>query len=291
VDHNGRMRVVITGSTGRVGRAVYVQLARDHDVLGLDRAPSSTADRVGDITDEPWLDDAVAGADAVVHVAALHAPQVGHVPDAEFERINVGGTRAVLEAASRRGVPHIVLTSTTALYGTGGWVSEQTRPQPRTIYHRTKLAAERLLEEAAGAGGPAVTVLRMSRCFPEPAPVMAVFRLHRGVDARDVAAAHVLALAGSQPRHRVYVISGSTPFHPDDMVELLRDAPAVLRRRAPALVSAFDQRGWSLPGSIDRVYSPALAEAELGWKPRHGFDEVLRQVDALSPEILPPRRG
>ncbi|MCU0291804.1 MAG: NAD(P)-dependent oxidoreductase [Thermoanaerobaculaceae bacterium] len=285
------MRVVITGATGRVGRAIYVQLARDHDVLGLDRAPSSTADRLGDITDEPWLEDAVAGADAVVHVAALHAPQVGHVGDAEFERVNVGGTRAVLAAASRRGVPHIVYTSTTALYGTGGWITEQMRPQPRTVYHRTKLAAERLLEEAAGAGGPAVTVLRMSRCFPEPAPVMAAFRLHRGVDARDVAGAHVLALAQPRPGYRVYVISGATPFRPDDMPKLLRDAPTVLRRRAPALVSAFDQRGWSLPESIDRVYSPALAQAELGWQPRHGFDEVLRQLDALSPEILPPRRG
>lgn len=290
MNHNARMRVVITGSSGRVGRAIYVQLARDHDVLGLDRAPSSTADRVGDITDERWLEQALAGADAVVHVAALHAPQVGHVPEAEFERINVGGTKAVLEAASRRGVPHIVFTSTTALYGTGGWVTEQTQPRPRTVYHRTKLAAERLLAEAAAAGGPAVTVLRMSRCFPEPAPVMAVFRLHRGVDARDVAAAHVLALARPRPGHRVLVISGATPFDPGDIAELECDAPAVLRRCAPALVAAFEQRGWSLPASIDRVYSPALAQAELGWQPRHGFDEVLRQLDAQSPEVLPARR-
>ena len=61
-----------------------------------------------------------------------------------------------------------------------------------------------------------------------------------------------------------------------------------LRRRAPALVQAFTDRGWALPASIDRVYSPALAQRELCWLPRFGFADVLRQLDDASPEVLPP---
>lgn len=289
------MRVVITGASGRVGRAIHRRLAAEHEVIGVDRVPSSTAEVVGDITDADLLDRVVAGADAIVHVAALHAPQVGQASDAMFEHINVQGTRRVLQAAQWRGVPHIVFTSTTALYGAAqapgaaaAWVTEQTPPRPRTIYHHTKLAAERLLLDAAQHGGPAVTVLRMSRCFPEPAPAMAVYRLHRGVDARDVAQAHALALARPPAVSRCCVVSGATPFEPADAPALLQDAPAVLRQRAPALVAAFDARGWALPASIDRVYSPARAMAELGWQPRHGFDAVLRQLDEQSSEVLPP---
>ena len=96
------------------------------------------------------------------------------------------------------------------------------------------------MREDAGRDGLAVTVLRLSRCFAEPAPLMAAYRLHRGIDAR-----------------------------------------------APALLRAFEQRRWPLPQRIDRVYDAQLACRQLGWQPRHGFDEVLRQLDAGAPEVLP----
>lgn len=280
------MKVLITGTSGRVGGAIHDRLAREHAVRGLDRVASSRVDHLGELTDAALLEQALDGVDAVVHTAGLHAPQVGQLPEAEFQRVNVEGTRAVLAVAQRRGVPHIVFTSTTALYGVGGWITEQTPPRPRTVYHRSKLAAEALLAEAAARGGPAVTVLRMSRCFPEPAPLMAAYRLHRGVDVRDVAEAHALALLQPRPGWRRYVISGATPFLRSEVDELARDAPAVLRRRAPALVRTFAERGWSLPRSIDRVYAAHRAIAELGWQPAFGFEEVLHQLDRQSPEVL-----
>ena len=289
------MKILVTGATGRVGRALMVRLALQHQVQGLDRAPSSTAHWVGDVGDAALLQRALRGVDAVVHTAALHAPQVGRVPDAEFQRINVDATRSLAEAACAAGVGQLLYTSTTALYGdaatppdAAGWVDETLAPQPRTIYHRSKLAAEQLLARYAEAGAFGLTILRMSRCFPETAPQMACARLHRGVDARDVAEAHALALGTARPGSRVYVISGTTPFQPGDMGALKADAPAVLRLRAPALAQAFADRGWALPASIDRVYSPALAQRELRWQPRFGFADVLRQLDEASPEVLPP---
>jgi hypothetical protein len=129
----------------------------------------------------------------------------------------------------------------------------------------------------------------MARCFPEPADVMAVYRLHRGVDARDVAAAHSRALVHQGEPHHTWVISGATPFESGDLPALGADAPAVLRIRAPALVAAFEARGWKLPAVIDRVYSPGCAVTQLGWRPRFGFEDVLAACDRGDPEVLPPR--
>ncbi|UXT48945.1 NAD(P)-dependent oxidoreductase [Agrobacterium tumefaciens] len=286
------MRIVLTGSSGRVGRAIFSALAGRHDVTGMDRAPFSTTHIVGDFADAALLRSAFEQADAVIHTAALHAPHVGMVPDAEFQRINVEGTRMVAQAAMAAGVPRLVFTSTTALYGrtvSAGsctFIDEETPPRPKSIYHRTKLEAERMLEEMAGPH-LAVRVLRMSRSFPEPADVMAAYRLHRGVDMRDVADAHVLALTNAGDDFQRYIISATTPFSADDCDSLAKDAASVLRQRTPALSEAFAQRGWTLPATIDRIYSPARAAEGLGWISRFSFGEVLAQLDRRSLEVLP----
>jgi nucleoside-diphosphate-sugar epimerase len=271
-------------------------MRRDHEVTGLDALASPLTDIVGSITDPTLLRRALHRIDAVIHTAALHAPHVGTVPDAVFNDVNVTATRVLAEIAVTAGVQRFVFTSTTALYGvaaTSGapaaWVNEDLEPQPATIYHRSKLAAERQLRELTTERSLAVTVLRMSRCFPEPAPQMAVYRLHRGVDARDVAEAHALALRSATPGFRQFVVSGATPFTRDDLQDLARDAPIVLQRRAPELAEAFARRGWTLPATIDRVYSPARAMHELGWRPRYDFAEVLEMLARGSPEVLPPR--
>ena len=291
------MKVLLTGASGRVGRAIYIRLCSGHEVLGYDQAPSSTADIVASLEDTDRLRCALEGVDAVVHTAALHAPHVGLRSEAEFERVNVHCTADLVRLSVAAGIRRFIFTSTTALYGAAatppgqaGWTTEDTVPQPRTIYHRTKLQAENLLEAAAGRGELDVTVLRMSRCFPEPAPLMAAYRLHRGVDARDVADAHAAALESDGGGFRRFIISGATPFVPGDCKELLESAPAVLRRRAPGLVAEFERRGWALPDSIDRVYSSHKAASELGWHPQNGFTEVLAQLDRRSSEVLPPEK-
>lgn len=276
------MRVLLTGSSGRIGGAIAAALVPAHEVIGLDRRPGAATRHVGDLGDPALRAAALEGIDAVVHAAALHAPDVGRVPDAEFRRVNVEATAALAEAAAARGIRRFVYTSTTALYGAGSaagepadWIDERTPPRPRTVYHRSKLAAEQVLQEAAARRGLALTLLRMSRCFPEPLPLMVVYRLHRGIDARDVAAAHALALAHDAPGTRCYVLSGAPPFESADAAAAGTDAAALLRTRVPALAAAFDTRGWALPGRLDRIYVPRRAMAELGWAPRHGWADLL----------------
>ena len=239
------------------------------------------------------MSKAFRGVDAVIHTAALHAPHVGIHNDDEFYRINVKGTETVVRAAIACGARALVFTSTTALYGfasrhpdEAAWIDENTKPEPKSIYHRTKLEAEQLLEAEADRNLK-VTTLRMSRCFPEPAPVMAMYRLHRGIDARDVAEAHRLALIESDEEYRMFVVSGVTPFQKLDCRSLKQSPASVLRERCPAICETFESRGWSLPDSIDRVYDSSKAQKDLKWKPVYGFEEVVNLLDNQISEVLP----
>lgn len=273
------MRVLVTGAGGLIGSGVASRLAQDHDVIGLDLNTGSRVAIVGDCFDVADWRHRVGHVDAVVHVAALHVPHVGKRSDVEFRRTNVEATSRLLDFAVEVGASHFVLTSTTSLYGhaldpdgRAVWVDEQLEPHPRDIYDETKLEAEQLV--AAAGNALAVTSLRMSRCFPEPADVMAWYRLYRGVDRRDVADAHALAL-NRKGVPATYVISGATPFHRDDCEQLLVDAPGVIERRCPGLIERMSARGWEPLRSIGRVYECSLASTELGYSPRFGIEACL----------------
>lgn len=148
------------------------------------------------------------------------------------------------------------------------------------------MEAEYLLEAAAGSH-LTVRILRMSRSFPEPGDVMAIYRMHRGVDIRDVADAHVAALTNSGPHFQRCIISASTFFTKQDCEALATNAALLIRQRVPALAIEFERRGWALPSSIDRVYDSGQTQRALGWRPHFDFNEVLAQMDRRSLEVLP----
>lgn len=290
-----QQKVAITGSSGRIGRALHWKLSREHAVNGLDLAPSSVTNALGDIRDYVFLMRNFEGAETIFHTAALHAPHVGIATEHDFYDINVHATELLCKAALAHGVSRIVFTSTTALYGhanqeegRAAWINETTVPKPRTIYHRSKLDAENILKDYSGEALQ-VSVIRMSRCFPEPAPVMAVYRLHRGVDYRDVAEAHLLAATSARPeKYDVFVISGGTPFEASDCQQLYENPETVIRDKCPDLALEFDKRGWPFPACIDRVYDSSYATQRQGWKAIRGPLELLKQYDDMDFEVLPP---
>ena len=128
----------------------------------------------------------------------------------------------------------------------------------------------------------------MSRCFPEPVEKMAVYRLHRGVDYRDVADAHIIASEVNNTKNMdKFVISGKTPFLKSDLEELAKNPESVIRERHPELANEFDKRKWNFPKSIDRVYDPSYAEKKLGWQSKRSSLDVIEQFDREDYEILP----
>jgi nucleoside-diphosphate-sugar epimerase len=277
------VKVLVTGSSGRIGGAVAARLKLRHQVTGIDRRPGPLTDVVADVGDTARLAALLPGTDAVVHTASLHVPDLAARSRADFRAVNVDATRRLLQAAGAAGAARFVYTSTTSLYGdamlpsagAAVWVDESLEPKPRDVYDETKLAAEQACREAA-RDGLACTALRMSRCFPEEARLVAIYRLYRGVDAEDVAQAHELALAAGAPRFEVYNVSAPSPFARADCVRLFEDAASVVLEYFPWAEQEFMRRGWELPRSIDRVYGVDKAIAFLGYRPQHDFAALFR---------------
>ena len=97
------MNVLVTGGTGFVGPAVVRAIVEaGHEVRALARSPEAGAGAaalgaelvVGDMTDAASLRPAAEGVDAIVHLVAIRQGK----PE-EFQRIMVGGTRGLIEAA------------------------------------------------------------------------------------------------------------------------------------------------------------------------------------------------
>jgi nucleoside-diphosphate-sugar epimerase len=169
--------VLITGATGAVGPKVLAAFrAAGYSIrtLSLDPPPAGAwpADvdaRIGDVTDPAAASSALQGADAVVHMAALlHIANPPPSLQDRYDRINVGGTQAVAEAAVQAGVRRVVLFSTIAVYGKscGEVLTEDTPPRPDTFYARSKLAAEKIVLAAKDeVGGPIGVVLRLGAVY------------------------------------------------------------------------------------------------------------------------------
>ncbi|WP_462418165.1 NAD-dependent epimerase/dehydratase family protein [Kytococcus sp. Marseille-QA3725] len=157
-------RVLVTGASGMLGGAVARALAeRGDEVTVMQRRPSASGLRevLGSVDDPEAVARAVAGQEAVVHLAAK-VDVVG--PLEEFRRTNVEGTRLLLEAAREAGVERFVHTSSPSVAHAGaalvGVGSESAAPDSaRGSYARTKAQAELM---ALAADGPqlAVTAVR-----------------------------------------------------------------------------------------------------------------------------------
>jgi nucleoside-diphosphate-sugar epimerase len=146
------MTVVITGASGNVGTALRQVLSeRGIDWVGVCRRPPEAGPEWVslDLTEPaavPRLAAVFAGATAVVHLAWVIQP----VRDEAFmHRVNVDGTRNVLEAIGRAEVPHLVHASSLGAYGPGtGPVTEQwpVTGIATSAYSRQKVAAERMID-------------------------------------------------------------------------------------------------------------------------------------------------
>lgn len=121
------MRIAITGGTGFVGSHLATRLQSEGvEVAAIGR-------RIAAIDDEEALARAFAGCDAVAHCAGINR----EIGEQTYERVHVGGTRAVVEAARRAGVRKIVFMSFL-----------RARPDCGSAYHESKWASEELVRNS-----------------------------------------------------------------------------------------------------------------------------------------------
>jgi dihydroflavonol-4-reductase len=288
------VKVYVTGATGFVGSHVARELR--------ERGAEVSDERI-DLLDRGGLERTVAGCDAVVHVAALYSYDA---PAEAFERVNVEGTRTLLDVAERAGVRRVVHCSTAGTCGPvpGRTATEADVPPPWELevpYKRTKLAAEQLALEAGAVVVNPTTPVGEGDRKPTPTGRM-IAGIARGrlpgyvattglnlVDVRDVARGHMLALERGVPGER-YLLGGVNLPLEDVFAAIARLAGRPQPRlRVPyavaemaALVGIANRDEVRL-ARLPMYFSSAKARSTLGYEPGPVEPALARAVaEALS---------
>jgi UDP-glucuronate 4-epimerase len=303
------MRCVVTGSAGFVGAHVCeALLERGHEVDGLDAFtdyydPSikrANAARLGrhhgfqglelDLARSD-LDDIVAGADAVIHLAAQPGVRLSWSKGfAVYVERNISASQRLLEAARRTRVPRLVLASSSSVYGnaTEPPIGENAPTRPFSPYGVTKLAVEHLAYAYGANWGLSTVVLRYFTVYgPGQRPDMALHRFIAAVAAgrpvpvygdgeqvrdftyvSDAAAATVAAVEADVAPAAVFNVAGGSPTTVNDILSLVSEhvGRPLIPRHLPA--QAGDVR--ATHGAVDR------ARAALGWQPEVSLDDGVK---------------
>lgn len=317
------MRIVVIGATGNVGTSALAQLAADEEIESIVAVarrdaklsfPRTKLVRADIACDD--LESVVKGADAVIHLAWLIQPGRD---ESVTRAVNVEGTRRVLEALVRAGVPSLIYASSVGAYAPGPKDRLVDEAWPTTgiatsFYSRHKAIVERMLDEleaehprlrvvrlrpglifkAAAATeirrlfvGPFIPRALLNRSLIPVAPRVARLRF-QAVHSDDVGEAYRLA-ARSDVRG-AFNIAADPVIGADELAAVLGAraislSPAVLRGAAAASYALRLQP--SEPGWVDMALGTPLmdcgrARRELGWRPtRSGTEALAELIDAM----------
>jgi nucleoside-diphosphate-sugar epimerase len=321
--------IAVTGPTGEIGLSAVDALERDpavERIIGMARRPFDPAAhgwtkaiyRQGDILDRAAVDDVVADADVVVHLAFIIMGS-----REESARINLAGTRNVFEATVAADRPtRLVYTSSVAAYG---YHSDNpvpltedvpTRGSPEHYYSAQKAECEAALEEITRGTSLEVFVLRpcvvagpkapaLADAMPWnqlPGPVRAVgqalpvFKMpvpDPGIPMQlvhhdDVAAAIALAATTTTAPPGAYNIAGDGVISVSEVVAALGGRPVRVPHVAARAASAVIARlpfvptplEWLHVGRTPVVMDIGKARTDLGWNPQYTSADTLAALAA-----------
>lgn len=316
--------VLVTGATGLVGfNIVKSLLARGRAVKVLVRDPQRARGVLprectlvrGDVTDKSTLEGAMRGCEVVYHAAGL--PEQWFRDPGVFNRVNVEGTRNMVEVALRLGLRRFVYTSTIDVFDakTGETFDEsRIAGAPKgTYYERSKQDADRIVSEAIQRGLMAVFLHPSGVYGPGPAASPGMNNLMRDlklgkvpmllpggvplVYSEDVGEGHVLAEEKASVGDR-FILSEDY-FQLDALAAHIVAALGI--KKVPPVMPLWMGRlvatlGETLSGVTGRpplipkgqlhflqwqaVPSGALAKEKLGWQPQN-FETGLRETIAF----------
>ncbi len=314
------MKILLTGGAGYVGSACLRWLLRHgHDPIAYDNlvegnvgAVPDAANRliIGGIAETDRLAQVLREhhAEAVMHFAALASVPDSIADPEAYYRVNVLGTKSVLDAMRAAGTRKILFSSTAATYGFHSEMPlRENSPQlPETPYGTTKLAAEWMIKDYTRAYGMGYTLLRyFNACGAdsdgehgedrrhESHLIPLIFQVALGhrpklliyggdyptrdgtcvrdyIHTEDLAQAHQLAIETLAPgMGRVYNMGSGAGV---TVLEVLRACEKAVGR--PIAHEIVERRPGD-PGVL--VATPEKIVRELGWSPRHGeIDEIVR---------------
>jgi nucleoside-diphosphate-sugar epimerase len=274
-------RVVVTGGAGKAGRAVVRDLLdHEYEVASIDlvRDPNLTDGHqlVADVTDYGETVDALKGADAVVHLAAIPAP--GLKADEVTFRVNTTSTYNVFAAASLLGLRRVVWASSETTLGLPferelpryAPIDEEHPLLPESSYALSKVISEEMARQFNRWNGIPYVGLRFSNVmephdyerFPEywDDAQLRRWNLWGYVDARDVAQSCRLALEADVTGAEVFIIAAADTVMNRPSAELMAEVyPDVELRDV---------------GEFGTLLSIEKASLMLGYEPAFSWREV-----------------
>jgi nucleoside-diphosphate-sugar epimerase len=282
------VKVVVTGASGKAGRAVVRDLlTHDYDVLGVDLAPPAEEFApflLADLIEFGQAVECLAGSAAVVHLAAI--PASGIRTEETTFRTNILSTYNVFEAARVLGLERVVWASSETILGLPfereqpayAPIDEQHPPYPESSYALSKLLAEELARQLNRWTGTPFVALRFSNImepdeydgFPaywEDASLRC-WNLWGYVDARDVALSCRLALAAELPEAEHFIVAAADTVMNRPSRELMADVYPTVSYRPTE-------------GDYDTLLSIEKAKRLLGYEPQHSWRDHLSGSAAL----------
>ncbi|HVM56871.1 MAG TPA: NAD(P)-dependent oxidoreductase [Gaiellaceae bacterium] len=279
-------RVVVTGGSGKAGRAVVADLlAHGEDVLNVDLVRSDAVEceqLVADLTDYGETVEALRGAVAVVHLAAIPAP--GLRPDAPTFDVNTTSTYNVFSAATTLGLDRVVWASSETVLGLPfererpayAPIDEEHPPYPEFSYALAKLVSEEMARQFNRWTGIPFVGLRFSNVmephdyarFPTfwDDPELRRWNLWGYVDARDVAQSCRLALGSELGGAEVFIVAAADTVMNRPSAELMAEVYPDVEIRGEL-------------GEFETLLSIAKARRLLGYEPGWSW----RDASGLSP--------
>ena len=270
------MKLVVTGGSGKAGRGVvHGLLEGGHDVLAVDLTTPHervTPSLLVDLTEFGQTVECLAGADAVVHLAAIPAGGI-RTPETTF-RTNMLSTYNVFEAARLLGLKRVVWASSETILGLPfereqpayAPIDEEHPAYPESSYAVAKLLSEELARQLNRWSGTPFVALRYSNIMePEDYERFPSFwddaRLRKWnlwgyVDVRDVAQSCVRALEADLRGAEHFIVAAADTVMNRPSRELMAEVfPSVPYRPTP--------------GVHDSLLSSAKARRLLGYEPEH----------------------
>lgn len=291
------MRIFLTGATGVLGRPVARMLRDDgHTVRALARSGSNVellarlgADAVrGDLFDRAALDAAVAGCDAVLHLATRIPPRSRAARAGawdENDRIRIDGTRMLVDAALAAGAGIFLYPSVCFVYADGGseWIDAETARVDASGALASTLPAEAEVARFTGDSGGRGIVLRMGYFYGPGAEstldTLALARRGAAILAGpgeayypavwvDDAATAVVAAVRAAPAG-VWDVVDDEPVTRRELARVIADAArrSFVVRPPVWLIKLVGGRGAGFMARSQRV-SNARFKAATGWEPQ-----------------------